>query len=106
MMVQHHIPQRINLLNRISVCRPHIVKLWGVLADEFIRSLVSSEKGFPVWVHVQTALANFGPFRVRGNSRTERDVMENRRYSVWERSGARLVNAVVCKCHVEIVELG
>ena len=64
--VQYHVPERINLLDRIPIRHPHIQKLGIFVGDKVIGGIICPKKCFPVWMHIQTALPDFGPFRVRG----------------------------------------
>lgn len=104
--VQHHVPQGIDLLDGVSVVRPHVVEFGKVLGNKFVGRLIGPEVGIPVRVHVQAALAHFVPFRVGGRAGAQRDVVEDRRNSVGVWGGAGLVYAVVRKGDIEVVVLG
>ncbi len=101
--VQHHVPQGVDLLDGVPVCRPHLVELREVVGDEGVGRLIGPEEGIPARMHVQATLAHFGPVCVRSGAGAERNVVDHGRDEVGIRSSAGLVDAVVRKGDIEVV---
>jgi hypothetical protein len=103
---QNHVPQGVDLLDGVSVRRPHLVELRVEVGNQGVGGLVGPEDGVPARVHVHAGLAHFGPFRVGGRAGAQRDVVDHGRDEVGVRSGAGLVDAVVRKRDIKVVVPG
>jgi len=106
-MVQNHVAQRINLLDRIPVVAPHVVDFGEMVRHKFIGRIVRPEVRLPVWVQVETTLSYRLPFRNMrfGAGTAHGDMVQYWRYPIFVRSRAELVDAVVGKGNVEVVVL-
>ena len=106
-MVQNHVAQGIDLLNRVSVILPHLAELGEVVGDEGGRQLVGPEIHIPAGVYVYAALSDLLPFHdeMLGACSAHGDVVDNRRHSVLEGRSARLLGAVVGEGEVEAIGL-
>jgi hypothetical protein len=106
-VVQNHVAQGIDLLDRVSVVLPHLTKLREVIGNEGGGQLVSPEIHVPARVHVDTALSHVLPLCdvVFGARPSHSDMVQDRGYTIVERRGARLLDAVVGEAEVEAIGL-
>jgi hypothetical protein len=107
-VVQDHVAERIDPLDRELVPFPHFAELGELLGHKGVGLFIGPQMRLPAWVDIQAALADLPPlfYLLCSSCAAHGDMVKYRRDAVVERGGARLGGAVVGEANVEVAAGG